>query len=343
MNSIKLLLFTFDYELFLGERSGSVDECLINPTRRILNILNNNKYKGVFFIDTTYLLRLKKISNSYPNAAVDWIKIQNQIKLISADGHYIFPHIHPHWIDAEYIVSSNEWQLSNYRYYRFNAISEQSRMDLFEESIKVLEEILDNEYHNCKIDAYRAGGWSIQPFKDFKPCFERFGILHEWSVIPGKLQRSSAHYFDFRAVRKIGPYKFETDPSEEYAYGKYTEWPISIIKLSKFEKWLNFKINGLIQRFWTPKRAHGSTVNLIVFEEESIEYESGKSSQVASFEGLNPYLILKQINKIRKENYFHFISHPKMLTGIDFIMLKMLMKILSHFNIESDFRKWKVY
>ena len=39
--------------------------------------------------------------------------IEDQIKNIKDNGHYIFYHIHPHWLDAIYNEENNEWDLSN--------------------------------------------------------------------------------------------------------------------------------------------------------------------------------------------------------------------------------------
>ncbi len=39
MKAKKNVLFTFDYELFLCERSGRVQECLLSPTDEILRVL----------------------------------------------------------------------------------------------------------------------------------------------------------------------------------------------------------------------------------------------------------------------------------------------------------------
>ena len=50
----KNILLTFDYELFLGSRSGTVDNCLIIPTSKILEVLKRHGAKAVFFIDTSY-------------------------------------------------------------------------------------------------------------------------------------------------------------------------------------------------------------------------------------------------------------------------------------------------
>ena len=54
MTGKKLLLFTFDYELFLGDKSGSVQDCLITPTDHLISLLNKYEFKAYFFVDTVY-------------------------------------------------------------------------------------------------------------------------------------------------------------------------------------------------------------------------------------------------------------------------------------------------
>ncbi len=56
MSDKKLLLITFDYELFLGEKSGTVQQCLIDPTDKLLDLLGKYAFKALFFIDTVYIL-----------------------------------------------------------------------------------------------------------------------------------------------------------------------------------------------------------------------------------------------------------------------------------------------
>ena len=103
----KLVLFTFDYELFLGKRSGNVKDCLIEPTSKILSLLNQYGLKGIFFIDTIYLCRLRDISSEFKPAEHDYSSIREQLQQIVQQGHYIFPHIHGHWLDGEYLPEKN--------------------------------------------------------------------------------------------------------------------------------------------------------------------------------------------------------------------------------------------
>ncbi|MBL0049220.1 MAG: hypothetical protein IPP32_14130 [Bacteroidetes bacterium] len=61
--------------------------------------------------------------------------------------------------------------MSNIAKYRFHAISEAERTSLFDQSINILEAIIQPIQPNYALDGYRAGGWCIQPFSDFYPPF----------------------------------------------------------------------------------------------------------------------------------------------------------------------------
>src|ERR1035437_5213233 len=105
MRQSKKILLSFDYEPFLGSRSGSAEMCMLKPTDALRSILNKYNAKAIFFVDTLYLSNLKK----HPELTNDFISIKNQLKEFSAEGHYIFPHIHPHWLAAEYVNEKMEF------------------------------------------------------------------------------------------------------------------------------------------------------------------------------------------------------------------------------------------
>jgi hypothetical protein len=106
-NNTSNILFTFDYELFLGKRSGTIGNCLISPTLKLLNIFSKHNISGIFFVDVLWLTRLKDSTSI--SAKTDLQKIVIQLQKIIADGHYLFLHIHPHWLDADYIEQENQW------------------------------------------------------------------------------------------------------------------------------------------------------------------------------------------------------------------------------------------
>lgn len=338
----KLVLFTFDYELFLGKKSGSVESCLIIPTKQLLSVLHTYKFKAVFFIDTVYLLRLKEIAQQYPRAANDLALISEQLKTIVEDGHYIFPHLHPHWLDADYLPDVNEWSLTNLRYYQFSSLPKEKQDYLFENSIATIQSVVQNIKTDYKIDSYRAGGWSIQPFEYFKPQFLKNGIYNEWSVIPGNYLISDAHTFDFRnAPVDLPVYHYNDDVCLESKDGIFKEWTISCIAFSSIGKWFNFKINGVLKRLGKLEKQKGSTVSSMIKEEGDIYSNKNKKRMIASFEGLNYFTLRKYFSAIERKNYFQFISHPKLITPYEFnIIKKLLKKLKSYGNIETDFRNY---
>src|ERR1700739_3552615 len=100
----KNILFTFDYELFLGKKSGSVNRCVLEPTQKLLAIFSEYKISGaIFFVDTTWLIRLKEVAFNNSAAKKDFEKIVEQLRDVVSRGHYVFPHLHPHWINASYL------------------------------------------------------------------------------------------------------------------------------------------------------------------------------------------------------------------------------------------------
>lgn len=338
---MKSVLFTFDYELFLGNRSGNVKECLLDPTSRLLELFQHYGFKAVFFVDTVYLMRLQDIAATYAEAARDLADIQVQMAAIVEQGHTVFPHIHAHWLDAVYMPSKNEWSLENTRYYQFSSVPTEVQELLFEKSMQIIRSLAGSVEQNYKVDAYRAGGWSIQPFSHFKPHFLKYGIMHEFSVIPGKYHFSDAHVFDFRtASRNSSIYQFSDDPCVEDKAGPFTEWTISTLTMTRFEKWINFKVGGLIQRFGKIEKRKGTTVSSVIKEEGDSYGTKDKIRTTASFEGLNPFIFRKYISAIRKSCYFQFISHPKLITNRDFYLIEKLFSSLKNkYQIETDFRK----
>jgi hypothetical protein len=334
------ILFTFDYELFLGNKSGNVMDCLIVPTQKLSSLLNHFKMKGIFFIDTIYIKRLEEISQTYPQAKKDLLIIKDQLYELLKAGHYIFPHLHPHWIDAEYRPNTNDWCSNNLRYYTFSTLPQYLKKELFEYSINLICDIAKKIHKDYKVDTYRAGGWSIQPFESFRPYFLKYKIIYEFSVIPGKYQISDAHNFDFRNIPvNTTIYSFENDISTPLDDGRFKELAISTINISKIEKWFNFKINGILKRLGRIPEINGSTVSLNSLAQGDIYESYNRNRFIASFEGLNPFLLFRYKKIIKQVDYFQFISHPKLISPYEFKLIHKLLLYVSKFKLETDFRK----
>lgn len=326
----KNLLLTFDYELFLGARSGTVDNCMINPTDKILEILACHKItNAIFFVDTTYLLTLRNSGNE--NCQVDYQKIKAQIGKIKKLGHYVFPHLHTHWLDAKYVPEKNQWDLSNIERYSFSNISKENQESIFLNSIKLLEEIigLQTEW------GYRAGGWCIQPFYKFKPFFEYHNILYDFSVLKGYACASQYKNFDFIKAPRKNYYRFNEDVLVEENGGKFIEIPISNIKRKLVTRLLDRIFIKILYKKGIKNYGDGlSTNSAILKESKLLGYE------MASIELLTLINITDYIKKFEKKELLHFISHPKMLNPHNLTCLDVfLKKILLKYKINTDFKK----
>jgi len=332
MNKKRNVLFTFDYELFLGNRSGTVENCLIHPTQKLMEVLKSYSAKGIFFIDTTYLIRLQKEAGPAPKN--DFYKISEQIKCLIREGHYVFPHFHPHWIDAKYDSKINEWYLKDLKKYRFHNISSEERSEIFEASVSILRDIIKDVSSDYKLNGYRAGGWSIQPFSDFKPFFDKYDIKYDFSVLPGDKLFSEAQHYDFTTVPAKPIYKFTRDITQEEDNGKITEFTISKIEISPIRRFLN-KIFLKISSFDNTKIGNGISVRIF----------SGNHNRLNNFEMISIELFTSAKYSIYREyiaanNYMHFISHPKMITLNGYAQFsKFLKEIFATYQVETDFKK----
>ncbi|MGZ3883216.1 MAG: hypothetical protein ACXVPD_03270, partial [Bacteroidia bacterium] len=261
----KHLLLTFDYELYLGSLSGTVENCLIRPTSEILSILKEVGIRNaVFFVDTSYLIRIK----ANKNCVEDYKKLREQLIGILKEGHFIFPHIHPHWSDAVYDEQKNQWILNDLSKYRFHNISFADQVFYFEESIRLIQELQAAAGVNYAIDSYRAGGWCLQPFDKFMPFFKKHGIRYDFSVLKGFRKITNDVYYDYTKVSPKPVYKFSESVDVEDKNGSFTELSISSINISYQSPFLNKVFNKYL---WVTKnRSMGDGVSIKQTEEAFI-------------------------------------------------------------------------
>ncbi len=336
---VKQILFTFDYELFLGAKSGSVENGMLTPTKNVVAILNRNNLKGIFFVDCSYLFRLENVIESNENAKNDYQNIKIQLESLIEQGHYIYPHIHPHWIDAKYISSLNEWNLSNNSKYRINSLSIEERQDHFDNAMNALNNILSNTKRHYKIDAYRAGGWCIQPFEIFVPLFDKHNITTDFSVLGEAEKEGNTLSYDFKNISSNAtPYRFDSEINIKSKEGKYKEFPISSISIDK-NKFVNKVINKILWKIpYGRNKGNGIGAAFKSFKNTPSLYDVSKemiSIELLTINKLNTYNRYLEAN-----NYMQFISHPKMISqhNLD-VLSRFLKKANAKYKIESDWRK----
>ena len=103
------IAFTWDYEMFFGHKSGSVNRCMIEPTSRLLEISQRYDSKFTFYVDSGMLAKGKECKSF----TSDFNQLSAQIKKWDSIGHETGLHIHPHWEDATW---NEGWQFDLKRY-----------------------------------------------------------------------------------------------------------------------------------------------------------------------------------------------------------------------------------
>ena len=69
--------FTFDYELFFGKNVGSVEKCMIEPTKQLLGKLEKVEALATFYVDIGFLNRCQELGcdtknyNKVPSTAIN--------------------------------------------------------------------------------------------------------------------------------------------------------------------------------------------------------------------------------------------------------------------------------
>lgn len=222
---------TFDYELFFGSTPGTVEKCMLEPTRFLLDLCRKYRIGMTFFVDVGYLLKLEEYASDCPELANDLAEIKDQIAEMRTCGCAVQLHIHPHWEKSTY--TNGKWEIITDGCYKLDDFPQDEVAEIVKRYHAYLLNLTGQPVHT-----YRAGGWCIQPFEKVREVFKELGICADSSVFPGG-QFQSPHYdFDFTSVPRFSDaYRFETNVCEAVTNGSFTEFPIASWKYSPLFYW----------------------------------------------------------------------------------------------------------
>lgn len=300
----KKIILSFDYELFFGDKSGTVQKTLIEPTNKILDAMEAVGFKGNFFVDWQ-MLKYIMLEND-TRCQKDYILLKEQLKDIIRRGHRIELHIHPHWVDAKY-NGDGTWDFSIFRHYSLNSFTEDDIQEMFVEGKNLLTGIareVDTEY---EIIAFRAGGWAIQPFYTLRNAFKAAGIKIDSSTMQGIKITTDYSSCDFLNMPFFidGYYRFKDSVENPVDDGEFIEVPISSVKLP----FLSRVIGKLNRTFFRPvlpltDGTHTRT------KDNPDKWEVAPRTGICTFSGLHPLDgILRLMNS--KAGLICYIDHPK--------------------------------
>lgn len=233
------IAFTWDYELFFGENSGTVEKCLLEPTNKLLEIAEKTNSKFTFFVDSGMLFYGEK----NPNFQSEFYEITKQISIWDNLHHETGLHIHPHWEDAKW---NNGWKFSLERY-KLKDFSNLDIQIIFENYYQSIQKLIKND-----IISYRAGGWCIQPFENIKSSFENYKLSIESSVFFGGKNLQSPYEYNFTESPNKEKWKFENNECQEVLNGSFLEIPIGAQSYSPLFFWKLFLLGRLNPQLHKP-------------------------------------------------------------------------------------------
>ncbi|SCA58939.1 Uncharacterized protein AB751O23_BI_00040 [Chlamydiales bacterium SCGC AB-751-O23] len=192
------ILFSADYELFMGKNYLSEKEIMLDPSSKLLNLCSQHNIPMTLFCDYLCLEWFRdKGDERFPKL------VESQLQDAIRSGHDVQTHLHPHWPFTEKIKDNFSYPLKTFLL-GAQSSSEKECYDLAFKYLKssklFFEELLKPIIPDYECIAYRAGGYGIQPFTDaiFQALLDT-GYCIDSSVVPGMFSRNHVNSIDFRA------------------------------------------------------------------------------------------------------------------------------------------------
>nr|WP_010133808.1 polysaccharide deacetylase family protein [Microbulbifer agarilyticus] len=300
------IALTLDYELFFGRQTGTPDACLIQPCDALLRVLEAYSAPAVFFVDASYLVRLREFTHQFPHLQQEYLAVVAHIRQLEARGHQIQLHIHPHWFDSWH--DGQQWHTVIDRY-RLSQWPEQDIVSIIDRCTSEL-----NRHLQHKVFVFRAGGWCVQPFMPLAQPLIDNGIHIDSSVYHGGGASSQAHEFDFRSAPTGARWKFDRDPCRPMVNGVFTEVAISSHRVSPLFYW-RFALNRLLARGEYHTR-FGDGYALGNSRTDLLHLLTHYSHMAVSVDGFKASLLQRAFSEARRKRQECFIAmgHPKSLT-----------------------------
>lgn len=210
------ILYSDDYEVYLGGNYIQENEVLIDTTECLLSACRDEGIPITLFCDLPCLWRYRELGhNEFPDL-VD-LQMKRAIEL----GNDVQIHIHPHWFQTKIVVGdekSTQYEFDLSKFLLGNWFPEGGTelrsfcAELFERAKVYLENLLCPVRHSYHCIAFRAGGYGLQPHpEEIFGALRDVGILIDSSIVPGMVLNTNVNRIDFSMVPRKGNYFISTE------------------------------------------------------------------------------------------------------------------------------------
>lgn len=313
----KNAIITFDYEVFLGRNTGTIQNSVLIPTDAINKILQKHNAKAIFFVDAAWLLCIKKYC---PN---DFKSVATQLKEITSQGSSVELHLHPQWLYAE--MHGNQFVINSDKYYRIQKFSINEIHNIFEMGVEILEGIT-----NQKPTCFRAGGWCIEPFDKLITAFKAHGIKYDFSVIQGGfLNEGKIYDYDFTKVPELPFYRFSNSVNEPLEDGLFVEFPLSTYRNNPFYRLANKMILKLLN-----DKIYGDGTGAKEKSLTSVVFDTMRLSKAMLKFDMTSHLLFRYLlnTHLRNSSLIIAVSHPKTVSKQSLLNLSFVAQNFTTLN-----------
>ena len=323
------IYITLDYELCLGEKTGSVKNTIIRPMEKLAEVFDRYNVKVTLMVDSSYLYMLNKNKNEFPSLEDDYNLIVSQLKSLSDAGHSIQLHIHPQWYYSRF--DGNEWKM-DFDHYKLSDMSDDDVTFYFKESRLLLESIIGK-----KVMAFRAGGFSLQSYKDHSQLLISNNIKIDTSVVPGAFEKSKNHWYDFRDLPHK-PYRFSENITKIDKHGALVEMPVSTVSFNPIKYLLLRKKIEYTQSSFKPStEGRGIVESYSKYRKWFNLYRQlfrtkFAAASIDNFSSCLLPLVYKKYKAIPGNNCFVIIGHPKSVSQNSIRFTEEFIKKTVHTN-----------
>jgi hypothetical protein len=153
------IVFTLDYEIH-GNGEGCPDALMIDPTRRLLQLLEHYGAKLTIMADIAEILKFKEYAGQQKGDDYHYHDIVSQLQEAVRRGHDVQLHIHSSYFNATH--DGRRW-MQDWGEYDFAGLSLGRMCLMVKQGREFLESILRPVKADYRCIAFRAANWSVSP------------------------------------------------------------------------------------------------------------------------------------------------------------------------------------
>ena len=187
------LIWTLDYEIH-GNGDGNPMELMVEPTYRLMTLLEKYHQQLTIMADVAEILRFKRYATETGCDDYHVAEIEEQLREAIQRGHDVQLHIHSSYFLSEYKNGAFDQCIEEYN---MAALPEERIDEMVGQCVKYLEELLQPIKKDYKVWLFRAANWSMMPTENLYRVLVKYGITHDTSVFKGGVQGGNVCY-DYR-------------------------------------------------------------------------------------------------------------------------------------------------